>query len=157
MPARSAFILALLPFVLSQSSSTTGSVTQAIAASTPSLSIDPSLPQTPLTTVPSFTIPYVNPFHLFRTTANEYSNLSALTSGAPSDATVALDTTYTASAQPTKVTGAPALPNIAAISPSNYPALDVTPPTDSAQVKEWLSQIDFSKVPNYGVTDGTVS
>lgn len=65
MPSSStALVLALLPFVLAQSSSApagsvTASVTQAIPASTVSLSIDPNIPQTPLTTVPSFTIPYV--------------------------------------------------------------------------------------------------
>lgn len=85
------------------------------------------------------------------------SNLSALTSGAPSDATVALDTTYSGGAQPTKISGVPALPTQASISPANYPGLDVIPPTDSAQVQDWLKAIDFSKVPNYNVTDGTVS
>ncbi|KAI9636971.1 uncharacterized protein MKK02DRAFT_37340 [Dioszegia hungarica] len=145
MPSSStALVLALLPFVLAQSSSApagsvTASVTQAIPASTVSLSIDPNIPQTPLTTVPSFTIP----------------NLSALTSGAPTDATVALDTTYTGGSSPTRISGAPALPAVTAISPANYPSLDVLPPTDSAQVKEWLSKIDFSKVPNYSQTDGT--
>jgi len=34
-----------------------------------------------------------------------------------------------------------------ALLPSNYPTLDVTPPTDSAQVKQWLSEIDLTAIP----------
>lgn len=82
------------------------------------------------------------------------SSLSAINSGAPSDMTVALDTTYSAGATVTKVQGAPPLPTTAA-NPANYPTLDKTPPTDSAEVKAWISAIDWSKVPNYSQTDGT--
>jgi hypothetical protein len=73
------------------------------------------------------------------------------------DATVALDTTYQGGAQPTRISGAPALPATTAISPASYPPLDLLPSTDSNEVKQWMSQIDFSKVPNYSQTDGTVS
>ncbi|KAK8844049.1 hypothetical protein IAR55_006843 [Kwoniella newhampshirensis] len=79
--------------------------------------------------------------------------LSALTSGAPSDATVALDSTYTAGASATAVSGAPALPT-AVLTNANYPPLDMLPPTNSPEVQGWLSTIDFSKVPTYNVTTG---
>lgn len=142
-----ALILSLLPLAIAQSSSSGSvastsratSVTQAVPTTTTSLSVDPNVPQTPQATVSGFTLP----------------NLSALTSGAPTDATVPLDTTYTGGAQPTKVSGAGPLPSLSTVLVSNYPALDQIPPTDSVQVKQWMSQIDFSKVPNYNVTDGT--
>lgn len=38
--------------------------------------------------------------------------------------------------------------SVAALNPANYPTLDKTPPIDSPQVKEWLSQIDLSGVPS---------
>jgi hypothetical protein len=67
-------------------------------------------------------------------------SLSALTSGASSDATVALDSTYSGGAAATKVSGAPALPT-GTPSPANYPALDVSPPTNSSEVQGWLAQV----------------
>lgn len=67
-------------------------------------------------------------------------SLSALTSGAPSDATVALDSTYSGGAAATKVSGAPALP-AGTPSPANYPALDVSPPTNSSEVQGWLAKV----------------
>ena len=69
-----------------------------------------------------------------------FSSLIDLTSGAMTDSTVALDATYTMGAQPTKISGAPALPNPTLVV-ANYPALDKTPPTDSPQVQQWLSQV----------------
>ena len=81
--------------------------------------------------------------------------MAEITSGASTDATVALDSTYTAGATPSAATGLPALPNIAQINPANYPALDQVPPVNSSEVQGWLAAIDMSKIPNYGVTDGT--
>ncbi|OCF35617.1 chitin deacetylase [Kwoniella heveanensis CBS 569] len=81
--------------------------------------------------------------------------LSELTSGAPTDSTVALDTTYTAGATAT-VSGAPVLPT-SALTIANYPALDKTPPTDSDEVKGWLAKMDMSKIPTYNVTTGDCS
>ncbi|WWC98008.1 hypothetical protein V866_004897 [Kwoniella sp. B9012] len=82
--------------------------------------------------------------------------LSELTSGAPTDTTVALDTTYTAGATQTALSAAPALPT-SALTIANYPALDVVPPTNSSEVQEWLSKIDMSKVPTYNTTTGDCS
>lgn len=81
--------------------------------------------------------------------------LSELTSGAPSGATVALDSTFTQGVTPT-YSGAPATPT-GMLTIANYPALDLTPPTDSPEVQEWLSKIDLSGVPSYGPTTGDVS
>ncbi|WVN87924.1 uncharacterized protein L203_103121 [Cryptococcus depauperatus CBS 7841] len=78
--------------------------------------------------------------------------LSALTSGAPTDATVGLDTTYTAGSTPT-VSGAPVLPT-SALTIANYPPLDATPPTNSDFIKGWLAKMDMSKIPTYNVTSG---
>jgi peptidoglycan/xylan/chitin deacetylase (PgdA/CDA1 family) len=64
-------------------------------------------------------------------------------------------TTFTAGATP-PLSGAPPLPTIATINPANYPALDVVPPIDSPQVRQWLSEIDLSNVPNLSQTvDGS--
>ncbi|GFZ47108.1 Chitin deacetylase [Saitozyma sp. JCM 24511] len=116
-----------------------GGSQQALTATTQvANSINSALPQSASAGPNGFTIP----------------SLSALTSGAPSDATVALDSTYSGGAAATKVSGAPALPT-GTPSPANYPALDVSPPTNSSEVQGWLAKIDMSKVPNYNVTDGT--
>ena len=84
------------------------------------------------------------------------SLLQELTSGAPSGATAALDTTYTQGATPTDVSGAPATPT-GMLTIANYPALDRTPPTDSPEVQQWLSEIDLSGVPTYSPSTGDVS
>jgi len=84
------------------------------------------------------------------------SLLQELTSGAPSGATAALDSTYTQGATPTDVSGAPATPT-GMLTIANYPALDRTPPVDSPEVQQWLSQIDLSGVPTYSPSTGDVS
>lgn len=66
------------------------------------------------------------------------------------EATSALPTTYAAGAS-APVSGAPALPT-SALTIANYPALDVVPPTNSAQVQQWLSQIDLTQVPTNSPT-----
>lgn len=130
-------LLSLLGTALAQSvsSSVQPALTAAVAVSN---SINTALPQTAAQGPMGFAIP----------------SLSALTSDVPTDTTVALDSTYTQGAQPTKVSGAPALPNPTLVI-ANYPALDIVPSTNSSQVMQWVSEIDMSKVPNYNVTDGT--
>ncbi|KAK1922752.1 putative chitin deacetylase [Papiliotrema laurentii] len=130
--------------VVAQSASSagtpTGSITQAIPTTSgvQQNSINPNLPQTPLASVPGYSVP----------------PLSELTSGASTAQTIPLSKTETANTQPTAVSGAPALP-APTLTIANYPALDRQPPVNSTEVQEWLSKIDFSKVPSYGVTDGT--
>ncbi|WWD21295.1 hypothetical protein CI109_105779 [Kwoniella shandongensis] len=82
--------------------------------------------------------------------------LSALTSGAAIDSTVALVSTYTAGAAATAVSGAPPLPT-SALTIANYPALDVTPPINSTEVQGWLSKMDMTKIPGYNITTGDCS
>lgn len=63
-------------------------------------------------------------------------------------------TTFAAGAT-APLSGAPALPTINIV-PANYPALDVTPPTNTPQVQQWLKELDLSKVPQLSVTkDGS--
>ncbi len=69
-----------------------------------------------------------------------HSPLSALTSAAPTDTTVALDSIYAQGAQPTAVPGAPGLPNPTLVI-ANYPALDHVPPVNSTQVMKWMSEV----------------
>lgn len=87
------------------------------------------------------------------------SSLLAGVSSGPgvTTSTTSLFTTYPAGAKNPQVTGAPGLPNLNSILPSNFPALDVTPPTNSPQVQQWMSQIDWSKVPNVTATVDSAS
>lgn len=62
-------------------------------------------------------------------------------------ATFGSGTSLAPGATPSGVAGAPALPNVANFVSTNYPPLDVTPDINSPQVKQWISQIDWSKVP----------
>ncbi|ADV23067.1 chitin deacetylase, putative [Cryptococcus gattii WM276] len=111
-----------------------------VMAQTPSTSVDSSvLTQTAPTGPSGFSVPA----------------LGELTSGAPTDSTVALYSTFPAGATPT-VSGAPVLPT-SALTIANYPALDVIPPTNSSLVQEWLTKIDMTKVPSYNATTGDCS
>ncbi|KAK9895109.1 carbohydrate esterase family 4 protein [Cystobasidium minutum MCA 4210] len=65
------------------------------------------------------------------------------------ETTSPLPTTYVAGAT-APVQGAPVLP-LVSINPADWPALDLTPPTNSSQVQEWISQIDWSQVPDIPV------
>lgn len=85
--------------------------------------------------------------------ASVSSIIAGISSGfGDTTSTTSLFTTYPAGASNPQVTGAPGLPNLNSILPSNFPALDVVPPTDSPQVQQWMSQIDFSQVPNVSTT-----
>ncbi|RDX56198.1 hypothetical protein OH76DRAFT_1338011 [Lentinus brumalis] len=72
--------------------------------------------------------------------------LSEIASGAPSQPTVPASTTFAAGASPTFLSGAPALPSIGSIVVANYPPLDKTPPTDSAEVQQWKAEVASSGV-----------
>ncbi|KAG9042850.1 chitin deacetylase [Tulasnella sp. UAMH 9824] len=80
--------------------------------------------------------------------------LEQITSGAPIETPLSMFTTFAAGATP-PYSGAPALPTIA-IDPTKYPPLDTKPDINSPQMKQWLSEIDLSKVPNLSKTvDGS--
>jgi len=64
--------------------------------------------------------------------------------------TSALPTTYAAGATPS-IRGASPLPAVV-INPAEWPSLDHVPDVNSAQVQQWMSQIDWSKVPDIPVT-----
>lgn len=86
------------------------------------------------------------------------SILAGVSSGpGATTSTTSLFTTYPAGAKNPQVTGAPGLPNLNSILSSNFPALDVVPPTNSPQVQSWISQIDWSKVPNVTTTVDSAS
>ena len=72
-------------------------------------------------------------------------------------ATQALFTTASAGAQNPEITGAPALPDASQITVANFPPLDQLPPTDSPQVQQWISEIDWSKVPSVPSTVDSAS
>ncbi|GAA6000581.1 uncharacterized protein JCM10292_000495 [Rhodotorula paludigena] len=79
------------------------------------------------------------------------ASLSRIGTATTSEATQPLPSTFSAGATP-PVSGAPALPTISTLNPANYPALDVIPPLDSPEMKQWLSEIDLENIPNYGPT-----
>ncbi|KAJ8454097.1 hypothetical protein ONZ51_g13226 [Trametes cubensis] len=76
--------------------------------------------------------------------------LSDIVSGASSQATVAATTTFTGGTVPTYLPNAPALPDALSLIPSNYPALDKVPPTDSPEVQQWIQEVQNSgvEIPN---------
>lgn len=80
-------------------------------------------------------------------------DLASITANMPPATTVPLDTTYSAGASPTGVAGAPPIPTSFPVV-AEYPPLDAKPPTDSAQVQQWLSELDLSDVPDFGQTTG---
>ncbi|KAI0738595.1 hypothetical protein C8Q80DRAFT_1113603 [Daedaleopsis nitida] len=81
--------------------------------------------------------------------------LSAITENMPSGPTPTLATTYTPGAQPT-YSNAPPLPSKFVFSQGAWPALDVVPPTDSDEVKEWMKELDGQDIPDFKPTvDGS--
>ncbi|KAM0755943.1 glycoside hydrolase/deacetylase [Meredithblackwellia eburnea MCA 4105] len=62
-------------------------------------------------------------------------------------ATQPLPSTFKPGSTP-PVKGAPPLPDWTTINSANWPALDRVPPIDSPQMKQWISQLDLSQVPN---------
>ncbi|KZT06315.1 carbohydrate esterase family 4 protein [Laetiporus sulphureus 93-53] len=81
--------------------------------------------------------------------------LVSIVSNASTQTTHAISTTYPADATQTWVPSAPALPNAASLKPSNYPALDKTPPTDSDEVKAWIEEVYATgiEIPDIPVTN----
>ncbi|EIN13650.1 glycoside hydrolase/deacetylase, partial [Punctularia strigosozonata HHB-11173 SS5] len=67
--------------------------------------------------------------------------------------TIPLSTTWTAGATPTYMS-APGLPNLATVIGANYPPMDVTPPTDSPEVQQWIQEVANSgiPIPDFNVT-----
>ncbi|EIW64552.1 glycoside hydrolase/deacetylase [Trametes versicolor FP-101664 SS1] len=80
--------------------------------------------------------------------------LTEIIANAPSQATVAATTTFAGGTTPTFLPSAPALPDISKLVPSNYPTLDVVPPTDSPEVQQWIKEVAASGVdiPNFAPT-----
>lgn len=72
--------------------------------------------------------------------------LASITSDMSRQPTIPLDSTVPAGATPSVVVGAPRLPDPSKIVVSEYPEMDRIPPTDSAQVKEWLQEINESGI-----------
>ncbi|KAH8075868.1 carbohydrate esterase family 4 protein [Cristinia sonorae] len=81
--------------------------------------------------------------------------ISHITSGMPTGTTYAVSHTYTPGAKPTAPAGAPALPQFTFV-PSEWPAMDKPPPTDSPEVQAWMKELEGHDIPDLSVTvDGT--
>ncbi|KAG6817613.1 hypothetical protein H0H87_006241 [Tephrocybe sp. NHM501043] len=127
----------LPPAAPATTSGVSGAVTVAPGATTP---VTPVV-TTPTTTY-TFSLQATNPTAI---------PLSEIISTATSSATKPLANTFSPGAMPTVVPGAPALPNAALLSPANYPALDLVPPTDSELVQQWIQEVANSgiSIPNF--------
>ncbi|KAL5537167.1 CDA2_1 [Sanghuangporus sanghuang] len=79
--------------------------------------------------------------------------LSEITSGAISESTIPLSSTATAGQVPS-ISGAPALPSYTIVS-SEWPTMDQMPSTDSAEVQEWMTELEGFDIPDLSTTDGT--
>ncbi|KAL5492148.1 CDA2_2 [Sanghuangporus weigelae] len=79
--------------------------------------------------------------------------LSEITSGAVSESTIPLSSTAAVGQVPS-ISGAPPLPSYTII-PSDWPAMDRMPPTDSAEVQEWMQELQGFDIPDLSTTDGT--
>ncbi|TFK57556.1 glycoside hydrolase/deacetylase [Heliocybe sulcata] len=110
-------------------------------------------PSTVASAASSISEPPTASFSLLSSNANAVP-LSSINANAPSQATVALDTTYQAGATPTVVSSAPGLPNPSSLVISSYPPLDKTPPTDSPEVQQWIQEVANSgvSIPNFSST-----
>ncbi|KAG8998974.1 chitin deacetylase [Tulasnella sp. JGI-2019a] len=120
-------------------STSSGAAAAAVTQSVGSITVTASVAAVTTPTVPGTNIPA----------------LSDIVSNAPIETPLSMFTTFAAGATP-PLSGAPPLPTLTSFNPANYPPLDKVPPTDSLQVKQWLSEIDLSKVPNLAPTvDGS--
>jgi len=72
--------------------------------------------------------------------------LSLISSGTLTSATLPLTTTPAAGATPTYISNAPPLPDLSTVNPTNYPALDKPPPTDSPEVQQWIKEVNSSGI-----------
>ncbi|KDQ10477.1 carbohydrate esterase family 4 protein [Botryobasidium botryosum FD-172 SS1] len=122
--------LALLPFARAQSASATAPAAAPTVAPTSTFTGTYTLYATNPTAVP----------------------LSALIASPATQPTVALAQTYAAGATPS-IPGAPPLPTFV-LTTGTYPALDITPPTDSAFVQGWIAKVAASgiTIPNIAPT-----
>ncbi|KAG6812786.1 hypothetical protein H0H92_000558 [Tricholoma furcatifolium] len=105
------------------------------------------------TSVASASVPAATPVTL--ADATSVPPLSSITFGMPSQSTLPVSKTYAAGASG-PVSGAPALPTPFVFITADWPAQDQIPPTDSAQVAEWLKEIEGVDIPDITPTvDGS--
>jgi len=85
---------------------------------------------------------------------NAIPPLAQITSGMAIQGTVNMFTTFSAGAS-APISGAPPLPSINIVV-TNYPQLDVIPPTNSSLVQGWIAKIANANIPNLPkTTDGS--
>ncbi|KAI6112578.1 carbohydrate esterase family 4 protein [Pisolithus sp. B1] len=81
--------------------------------------------------------------------------LTQITSGMPSQPTLPLTATYPAGAKP-PISGAPVLPTPFVFQVASWPPQDQIAPTDSAEVSEWMQELNGFDIPDIPPTaDGT--
>ncbi|KAH8100478.1 hypothetical protein BXZ70DRAFT_988803 [Cristinia sonorae] len=121
---------------------------------TPSPPISQGLPSGSALTPPATgsTLPSVS-FSLAATNPTAIP-VSLISSGTLTTATIPLTTIQPAGAVPTYIPGAPPLPDLSTVLPSDYPPLDKPPPIDHPLVKQWVAEVLASgiDIPNITVT-----
>lgn len=81
--------------------------------------------------------------------------LTQITSGMPSQPTLPVTATYPAGATP-PISGAPVLPTPFVFQAASWPPQDQIAPTDSAEVSEWMQELNGFDIPDIPpTTDGT--
>lgn len=116
-----------------------GGSSVAVASVTLLNSINSNLPQTPLYQPgDGYSIPA----------------LVSIVANATNVPAVPLATTFPPGATPTHISNAPPIPAVTP-RPADFPKLDVHADPESDQVKEWLSYLDLSDVPDLSVTTGS--
>lgn len=103
-----------------------------------------SVPASPTPLVSNVT-PTTYSFSLQATNPTAVPLTSILASQA-SLATRPLDTTPAAGETPTFIPNAPGLPDVSLLVPTNYPAWDKPPPTDSPEVQQWKDDVANSGI-----------
>jgi len=86
-------------------------------------------------------------FTLLSTNPTAYP-LSDIVESPSTHPTIALEWTFTAGEEPTDIGSAtaPPLPSVSSVVISDYPALDIVPPTDSPEVAQWVLEVQNSGI-----------
>ncbi|THH29777.1 hypothetical protein EUX98_g4413 [Antrodiella citrinella] len=86
---------------------------------------------------------------------NSIPPLTAITSGMATGTTYAPTATFSPGSKPTAFSNAPQIPTFT-VNPTDWPAMDKPPPTDTPQVQAWMLELEGHNIPDIPPTvDGT--
>ncbi|KAJ3558568.1 hypothetical protein NP233_g11486 [Leucocoprinus birnbaumii] len=143
------------PAPASSSSSSSSSSTSTSGSAGPAATTTgaPGVPG--VTTVTSTSVTVVTPPLASGATATNAPPLASITMGMPTQATLAISSTYAKGATP-PISGAPHLPTPFVFQMSDWPPQDHVPDTNSPEVQEWMKELDGFNIPDFSPTaDGS--